>query len=235
EIFSAITRKSHTPAMWKSYVYKDGKEWGNQFLFKQQFMDQYPVKPIPPEELAKAFLDGIRYHVRKFQNTQFSNIQKAVDLIVRELKKGEKIPVASMGHMPWTYVGKYEDSKWAENFDLHTNVSAQVEKYMKNTKDNCLIVRLGYTGMDPDSKRIFAQKKQRVILISAENDSENQPGWEIPDGIDVYIDMGYAFGDACVWIEGLPVRILPPSGIMQIVAYECLNVEVLSRLLSQKK
>ncbi|MCM8815748.1 MAG: hypothetical protein NC931_07225 [Candidatus Omnitrophica bacterium] len=235
EIFSAITRKGHTPAMWKSYVYKDGKEWGNQFLFKQQFMDQYPVKPIPPEELAKAFLDGIRYHVRKFQNTQFSNIQKAVDLIVRELKKGEKIPVASMGHMPWTYVGKYEDSKWAENFDLHTNVSAQVEKYMKNTKDNCLIVRLGYTGMDPDSKRIFAQKKQRVILISAENDSENQPGWEIPDGIDVYIDMGYAFGDACVWIEGLPVRILPPSGIMQIVAYECLNVEVLSRLLSQKK
>ncbi|MCM8788593.1 MAG: hypothetical protein NC907_02255 [Candidatus Omnitrophica bacterium] len=224
EIFSAITRNGHTPAMWKSYAYKDGKEWGNQFLFKQQFMDQYPVEPIPEGELAKAFLDGIRYHVRRFQNTQFTNIQKAVDLIEKELKKVEKIPVASMGHMPWTYVGRYEDSKWAENFDLHTNVVAQVEKYIKRTRDNSLIIRLGYSGMDPESKKIFAQKKQRVILISAENDSDNQPGYEIPDGIDVYIDMGYAFGDACVWIEGLPIRILPPSGIMQIVAYECLNV-----------
>ncbi len=140
-----------------------------------------------------------------------------------------------MGHMPWTYVGKYEDSKWAINVDLHTNVKHQVEKYIKDTPDGSLIVRLGYTGMDPDSKKIFKEKKQRVILISAENDPENQPGWDIPEDVCVYIDMGYRFGDACVSIEGLPIRILAPSGIMQIVAYECLNVEVLSKILVEKK
>ncbi|MCM8817399.1 MAG: hypothetical protein NC913_07830 [Candidatus Omnitrophica bacterium] len=235
EIFSAITRKGHTPAMWKSYAYKDGPEWGNQYLFKKQFMDEYPVKPIPEGELARAFLDGIRYHVRKFQNTQLENIGKAVDLIIREVQKGNKIPVASMGHMPWTYVGKYEDSRWAINVDLHTNVNHQVEKYIKTTPDNALVIRLGYTGMDPESKEIFQKKKQKVILISAENDQEHQPGWGIPADLPVYIDMGYRFGDACVYVEGLPIRILPPSGIMQIVAYECLNVEFLSRILSQKK
>ncbi|MCX7705492.1 MAG: hypothetical protein N2115_04455 [bacterium] len=235
EIFSAITRNGHTPAMWKSYAYKDGPEWGNQYLFKKQFMDEYPVRPIPEGELAERFLDGIRYHVRKFQNTQIQNIEKAVDLIIKEVRKGKKIPIASMGHMPWTYVGKYEDSRWAVNVDLHTNVTHQVEKYIQSTPDNALIVRLGYTGMDPESKEIFKRKKQRVILISAENDEENQPGWGIPDDIAVYIDMGYRFGDACVWVEGLPIRILPPSGIMQIVAYECLNVEVLSQILSQRK
>lgn len=235
EIFSAITRKGHTPAIWKSYAYKDGPEWGNQYLFKKQFMDEYPVKPIPEGELARAFLDGIRYHVRVFQNTQLQNIEKATDLIVKEVTKGKKIPIASMGHMPWTYVGKYEDSKWAVNVDLHTNVSHQVEKYIQTTPDNSFVVRLGYTGMDLDSKAIFQKKNQRVILISAENDEENQPGWCIPSDIPVYIDMGYRFGDACVYVEGLPIRILPPSGIMQIVAYECLNVEVLSRISSQKK
>ncbi len=235
EIFSAITRKGHTPAMWKSYAYKDGPEWGNQYLFKKQFMDEYPVKPVPEGELARAFLDGIRYHVRKFQNTQLQNIDKAADLIFREVQKGNKIPIASMGHMPWTYVGKYEDSGWAINVDLHTNVAHQVEKHIKTTPDNALIVRLGYTGMDLDSKSIFQKKKQKVILISAENDEENQPGWGIPGDIPVYIDMGYRFGDACVHVEGLPVRILPPSGIMQIVAYECLNVVVLSRISSQKR
>ena len=235
EIFSSITRKGHTPAMWKSYAYKDGPEWGNQYLYKKQFMDEYPVKPIPEGHLAKAFLDGIRYHVRKFQNTQIKNIEKATDLIIKEAKKGKKIPVASMGHMPWTYVGKYEDSKWAINVDLHTNVKNQVEKYISTTDDGALVVRLGYTGMDTESKDIFKRKRQKVIIISAENDPDNQPGWDIPDDVSVYIDMGYRFGDACVWVEGLPVRILPPSGIMQIVAYECLNVEVLSKLFLQRK
>lgn len=235
EIFSAITRNSHTPAMWKSYVYKDGPEWGEQFLFKQQFMDQYVVQPIPEGELARKFLDGIRYHVRKFQNTQIENVEKAVDLIVKETRKGKKIPIASMGHMPWTYVGKYEDSKWAINVDLHSNIKSQVEKYIQTTPENALVVRLGYTGMDNESKEIFRQKKQKIILISAENDSENRPDWEIPGDVCVYIDMGYRFGDACVYVEGLPIRILPPSGIMQIVAYECLNVEVLSRMSIQEK
>lgn len=233
EIFSSITRKGHTPAMWKSYAYKDGPEWGNQYLFKKQFMDEYPLKPIPQGALAKAFLDGIRYHVRKFENTQFSEIEKAVSLIMKELKKTQKIPVASMGHMPWTYVGKYEDSMWAVNFDLHSNSKPQVEKYLKDSPDNALIVRLGYTGLEPESKEIFKRKNQRIILISAETDPEEQPGWEIPSDVCSYIDMGYRFGDACVWVEGLPVRILPPSGIMQIVAYECLNVEVLSKLIKK--
>ncbi len=234
EIFSAITRKGHTPAMWKSYAYKDGPGWGNKYMYKKQFMDEYPVNPIPPGTLAKAFLDGIRYHVRKFQNTQLSNIEKADDLIEKELKKTGKITIASMGHMPWTYVGKYEDAKWAVNADLHSNIPHQVENYLKNTPDGGFVVRLGYTGLDPDSKEIFKKKKQRLIVISAENDPFDFPDWNIPEDVAVYIDMGYAFGDACVSVEGLPIRILPPSGIMQIVAYECLNVEVLSKLANKK-
>ncbi|HQL65680.1 MAG TPA: hypothetical protein PLS78_07475, partial [bacterium] len=82
---------------------------------------------------------------------------------------------------------------------------------------------------------IFERKKQKIILISAENDVLEHPDWKIPKNVLVYIDMGYSFGDACVWVEGLPIRILAPSGIMQVVAYECLNVEVLSRLSLEKK
>ncbi len=235
EIFSAITRKGHTPAMWKSYAYNDGPEWGDKYIYKKQFMDEYPVAQIPEGHLARAFLDGIRYHVRKFENTQLPNIEKAVNLISKEIAKGKKIYIASMGHMPWTYVAKYEDSKWAINADLHSNIQHQVENYIKNTPDNALIVRLGYTGMDPDSWAVFKRKKQKIILISAENDPQEHPDWQIPEDVSVYIDMGYTFGDACVWVEGLPIRILPPSGIMQIVAYECLNVEVLSKTSLQKK
>ena len=46
----------------------------------------------------------------------------------------------------------------------------------------------------------------------------------------VKVDMGFAFRDACVPLEGLPIRILPTSGAMQVAAYESLNVEVFARL-----
>jgi len=42
--------------------------------------------------------------------------------------------------------------------------------------------------------------------------------------------MGYPFGDACVEIKGYPFKVFAPSGVMQLVSYEAINVEVLSRL-----
>ena len=44
------------------------------------------------------------------------------------------------------------------------------------------------------------------------------------------LDLGLAFGDACVPIEGYPISLFPPSGIVKAAAYECLNIEVLDRL-----
>jgi len=71
-----------------------------------------------------------------------------------------------------------------------------------------------------------------VLHITAENPRpESQP----PTNFPVNIDMGYAFGDACVKIDGYPLKLFPPSGIMQVVAYESINVEVLSRLTGAAK
>jgi hypothetical protein len=44
------------------------------------------------------------------------------------------------------------------------------------------------------------------------------------------VDLGLAFGDACVPIEGYPIPLFPPSGIVKAAAYESLNVEILDRL-----
>ena len=47
--------------------------------------------------------------------------------------------------------------------------------------------------------------------------------------------MGWEFGDACVTIKGYPIKLFPPSGVMQLVAYEAVNVEVLARLVEPPK
>ncbi len=46
---------------------------------------------------------------------------------------------------------------------------------------------------------------------------------------DIRADLGFTFGDACVSLDGYPIPILPPSGVMQIAAYEAINAEVHAR------
>ena len=41
--------------------------------------------------------------------------------------------------------------------------------------------------------------------------------------------VGFTFGDACVSLDGCPISILPPSGVMQVAAYESINAEVHAR------
>jgi hypothetical protein len=86
---------------------------------------------------------------------------------------------------------------------------------------------LGTSGLDDDAARIFAEKNQRVILISI---ADPRPNFGRAGQAILNIDMGWLYGEATVTIPGYPVKLFPASGLMQIVAYESINVEVLARL-----
>lgn len=228
EIVSALTRHGKMPTMWKSYSMADGREWGDQYLGKKQFHDDFQVAPIGRGVLAREYLNQIRALLRKFEETQLDEVEKSARLVVKEARAGKKVVVASMGHMPWTFVGKYEDAKWSEPFDLHHTTPDQVKTYLDKSREGALVLRLGYSGQHEKETAIFEKKQQREMLITAVDNP--RPEWQIPTNLVSVIDMGWSFGDACVEIKNYPIKILPPSGVMQIVAYECVNVEVLERL-----
>lgn len=74
-----------------------------------------------------------------------------------------------------------------------------------------------------------------LVLLSASGygtiqSVEARPEFQMPNDLLNFIDMGFEFGDACVRLPNYPIRVLPPSGVMQIVAYETVNAEVLSRI-----
>lgn len=227
ETVAALTRAGKMPTMWKSYSYPDGRAWGDKYLFKQQFHDEFTVPPVKAGVLGKAFLDEIRANFHSFETKQGAHVSQAVREIVAESKAGRKTVVASMGHAPWTYVGFYEDAKWGFNADLHDNNDDQINRYNANTPEGALVLRLGYSGMSQKEHDIFAAKKQRVLLISTPNPNEDA---KIPADIPLLIDMEWAYGDATVSLEGYPIKLFPPSGIMQDVAYESVNVAVLGQL-----
>ena len=226
EIVSALTRKGKMPTMWKSWMYPDGKDWSSKYYQKVQWHDEFNIAPIAAGVLGRAYLTQIRAIVNSFQATQSTLVGRAADMIADEMKAGRKTIVATQGHAPWRFVGQYEDAKWGVLSDFDASAPAQVENHRK-TPDGALVLRLGKHGLRKSEAAVLAEKKQRVILVTVPTPVEE---FVPPAGLPLTIDMQWKFGDAAIPIENYPIKILPASGVMQVVAFEAINTEVLSRL-----
>jgi hypothetical protein len=226
EVVAALTRHGKMPTMWKSWAAVDGRAWSERYFQKAQFHDDINVPPIPAGELAQRYLERIRYMVSRMKNSELAKLRTMAERIAAELREGRKTIIASAGHMGMSYLGRYDDALWAKNQEVHDNVESQMKGYEKDTPDGALVLRLGDWGLHRTIAALFERKKQRVMLIASENP---RPEWAVPPSCEPYVDFGAAFGDACVQIEGYPIPILPPSGVMQVAAYETISAEVHAR------
>ena len=226
EFTAALTCHGKMPPMWKAWITTDGREWSDRYFQKTQFHADLKVPPVPAGELATRYLDRIRYLLDRLQRTELGDVRAFAAVIAAELRAGRKTTVASSGHMAMNWIARWDDQAWAENHELHNNVDSQMQSFEKDTPDGGLVLRLDAYGLHRGVDELFQRKKQRALLITAENP---RPEFAIPGSYERHVDMGYAHGDACVWIEGYPIPILPPSGVMQIAAYESLSAEVLSQ------
>ena len=225
EIVSAMTRRGKMPTMWKSYAYKDGPKWGSRYFRKKRFHDDYKIAPIPAGELGRRFLRQVRYALRRLKRTQVPNLRKAGRLIAAERQAGRQTIVAWQGHMPMAYVGKGRDAAWAKAVEFHPFIAPQVKQYRQSTPDGALVLSLGYHGLNPVALAAWREKKQRVIHLCGDHPNA---AWRPGAGLELHIDLGFAFGDACVTIEGYPISVFAPSGILQRVAYDAIDAEVRS-------
>jgi hypothetical protein len=226
EIVAALTRRGKMPTMWKSWMYPDGHDWSDKYYQKAQWHDEFNIAPIAAGVLSRAYLTEIRANIRSFTATQSPLVARAATMIADEMKAGRKTIVATQGHAPWRFVGQYEDARWAILSDFDASAPAQVENHRK-TPDGALVLRLGKHGLRKSEAAVLAEKKQRVILVTVPTPvAEFIP----PAGLPLTIDMQWKFGDAAIPIPNYPIKILPASGVMQVVAYESINTEVLARL-----
>jgi len=226
ETVAALTRQGKMPAMWKSWATLDGRAWSDRYFEKVQFHDEFTVPPIAAGELGQRYLERIRYMVVRLKSNDLPKLRTMAGRIAAELREGRKTVVASAGHMGMSYLGRWDDALWGANHEVHENVESQMSGYEKKTPDGALVLRLGEWGLHRDVVAMFERKKQRVMLIAGENPRAE---WAVPPACEQRVDFGAAFGDACVWIVGYPIPILPPSGVMQVAAYETVNAEVHER------
>lgn len=222
EVVGALTRRGKMPTMWKGYAYDDGRAWGEKYFRKTQFHDDYDVPPIPPAELGRRYLVQIRYPIRRLRQ-QGGALRQAAKTIVDEISANRTVYVAWQGHMPISYVGKGDDQGWAQAVEFHPFLQQQVDAFKKAVPDNALVLSLGYHGLDPIQLATWQEKKHRVIHLAGDHPSRQ---WHSRQGLEQHIELGFAFGDACVSIDGYPLCLFAPSGVAQVLAYESIKAEI---------
>ena len=223
EFTAALTRRGKMPAMWKAWATVDGRAWSDRYFGNTQFHSEFQVPPQPEGVLAGRYLERIRYLVDRLRREELGDLRAFAADIATELAAGRKTVVASSGHMVMNYIGRYADSAWAINHEVHDNVESQMQSFERKTPDGGLVLRLDAYGLHRGVADLFQRKHQRVRLITAE---DPRPEYALPPAFSHRVDMGYAHGDACVQVEGYPIPILPASGVMQVAAYEAINAEV---------
>lgn len=227
ELVAALTRRGHMPTMWMAYLYPEGHAWGGRYLGKQQFHDEFDIAAIPAGKLGRAYLGHMRELLTQFRDTQSDGVQQAAKLISDEAQADRKVFVAVSGHAMPFIVGYGRDGRWARGAEVYAHLPEFLARLDDVPRDT-LIFRLGYFGLHEDVAKKL--KGRRVILLT---NPHTDPVFQHDADALVKIDMACPFGDAVVEIENYPIRILPPSGIMQIAAYEAINTQVLANLAAQ--
>ncbi len=222
EVVAALTRHGQMPTMWKSYSYDDGREWGDQYFGKHQFHPDLQIPPVAAGELGRRYLTQIRYPIREIAR-QENKLQQAARWLDEARGTQDVIPVAWQGHMPLSYVGKCGDDKWAQAVEFHPFLPTQVEAYRAATPDGARVLSLGYHGLDPIQAAVWQQEQQQVIHLCG---SHPDPAWQPGPELVEHIDLGFAFGDACVSLKGYPLCLFAPSGVAQWVAYQAILREL---------
>jgi hypothetical protein len=229
EIVAALTRQGKMPTMWKSFGYSDAPAWGERYLEKKQFHDDFAVRPIAPGTLARSYLHQLRHALARLR-TDEPKLLQAANYVAAEWRAGRKTVVAWSGHLGYGKPNPFH-AEWSQVVELEPTLAFEVEAFRKAAAEGSLVLRLGGNGRTGREVELYAALHQRVMYFTGDHPD---PAFRAP-APDALLDvpLGYAFGDACVPLDGYPIRILPPSGVVQLAAFGAIEAGAAGRLKSR--
>ena len=224
ETVAALTRRGRMPPMWLGFSMPGSHEWADRYFQKKQFHDDLTVPPVPPGELATRYLRAVRHTLRRMRATQPDALRAAAALIAAERAAGRPTYVAWSGHLGYGDPNPFA-APWTKVLEVPPGYEPSNKLWREGTPDGALVLRVGYLGQHPADAQLFRDKRQRVIHLAGDagDDPAHRPN---PAAQVCSVDLGFAFGDACVRLDGYPIRILAPSGVAQLAAYGAIAAQV---------
>ena len=79
---------------------------------------------------------------------------------------------------------------------------------------------------DPAEAEMMRAKHQRIIHCAGDHPTPTFREAAEADDVAVHVDLGFSFGDACTPIDGYPMRVFPPSAVMQLTTVGAIDAGV---------
>lgn len=212
ELAASTARRGRTLVFLESHSIDAGRD-RNALYRGQLFHDRIPqMTPMPPGELSRAYVQALRRRVETLRPGPLAALERLGADLAEHAAQGERPALMSLSHMMPLAIPPETPFYRAVSLADHR---AHLETLLK---PGGLLVFLGYVGVPLDIwhgvRRAHASAAWIVAPLTNQVDFA-QFG-------DRVIAQPWEVGDACVRVPGYDTAILPPSGFLQLLMFDCL-------------
>jgi hypothetical protein len=203
-------------AMYQSGWIPGGLDWYDRYR-GDTFHQDLTVDPVPPGQLGAAYLAEIRRCLQEIREHQVPSFQAGGRKMAEIIHAGHKVWVVVEGHHLHSQFGLPGDPEVLDASLARTHLPPDSIVPAIGLSDGLVFV--GYY----DFPRQFAEdlhwqplREIGVPSVWITGGRETTPVPPRPG--EIHIDPHWTYGDACVGVPGYPIKILPPSGVVQTAA-----------------
>lgn len=223
ELVSALTRRGKMPTMFQSVMVEGARDRNKKYR-PLRFHDDLKVDPIPAGQLGEAYLKGLRSHLATLLSpTGMAQLERAATLAATAKQAGHTLWAWMFGHYPPYVPGTPGDPGEWSAISGRVKAATLTEKL----KPGDLLLHIGYTAVPTEELAAAKQAGAKsIIVVAGSADGKPPEGY---DQADVWIDPGWVFGDAEISVPGYDIKVLPPSGVIEIAVFWMVVAETAAR------
>jgi hypothetical protein len=215
ELIAALTRLGKTPVIFESIGAYAGNARIQQYKNGEiAFHDHMRVPPVAAGVIGNRFVDIIGAKLRRIEEEQRANIDKAGAWAREARKQGKQLFMYSMGHIFPDEVAKTKIGKVFRSAVWNAGFRAPHPEDTYAPGD--VAVLIGYQQPADDLLRKARPAGARVVYVAVRADRDFTKDPDV-----IWIDPMWDWPDACVPLEGYDVPLLAASGILNgAIAWE---------------
>jgi hypothetical protein len=212
ELAAATARQGRTLVFLQSHSV-DGGRARNALYAQATFHDGLPMMASASAGTwSHAYLDDIRLRVTALRDRALPALISLGADLARRTHDSEKPVLMSLGHMLPEAVDR--KSPWFR----YAGIAEERDHLDHLLKPEGLFIFIGYVSVPLDLWRGVRRAKAHAAWIVSPLPGEV----DFHEFGDTVIDQQWQVGDASVTAPGYDIRILPPSGVLQLVTYAVL-------------
>ena len=218
DLVGACTRAGKLPTMWQSIMVPGSSERNARYQ-PLRFHEDFQVPAQQAGSLGRRYLEGLTHAVARL-SSQEKQMAAASAVLRQTVKSGRTVFHLNVGHFDPALL-------LPEGFGVPLTALAGAspeEDLSAGGQPGDSLLLVCYTDLPTALLRLARERGVTSICMVGRNPSHPHD----PALVDVLLDPQWALGDAIVEIPGYDVKVLPPSGVLNSLAFYAVLADALA-------